>query len=127
MLDAAQREALFDTNWTVGRRSDRMGIRLEGAALAVASDGRMPSSAVFPGTLQCPERGAPYLLSVDAQTTGGYPRILQVARADRHLLGQLAPGDHLRFLPRKPEDAIAELRAKHEFWRPWLPGVERVI
>jgi allophanate hydrolase len=127
LVDAAVRDLLFDTNWIVGKRSDRMGIRLEGETLAVASDGRMPSSAVFPGTVQCPGSGAPYLLSVDAQTTGGYPRVLQVARLDRHLLGQLRPGDHLRFVPRTPAQAIAELRAKHDFWRSWLPDVSRVI
>lgn len=127
LLDAGLRDRLFDTNWVVGQRSDRMGMRLEGETLAVDSDGRMPSSAVFPGTVQCPESGVPYLLSVDAQTTGGYPRILQVARLDRHLLGQLRPGDHLRFLPRTPDEAIADLCAKHDFWRHWLPDIERVI
>lgn len=127
LLAPAVRDLLFDTNWVIGKRSDRMGIRLEGETLAVRSDGRMPSSAVFPGTVQCPENGVPYLLSVDAQTTGGYPRILQVARLDRHVLGQLKVGDHLRFLPRAPEEAIADLRAKHDFWRRWLPDVERVI
>ena len=125
LLAEGERAVLFDTNWTVGRRADRMGLALEGAELKVTSDGRLPSSPVFPGTIQCPEDGVPLLLSVDAQTTGGYPRILQIARADRHLLGQLRPGDHVRLLPRQPEEAIAELRAKHDFWRKWLPKRRR--
>ena len=87
----------------------------------------MPSAPVFPGTIQCPEDGAPFVLSVDSGTTGGYPRIAQVARADRHLLGQMRPGDHVRFLPRQPQEAIDELHAKHDYWRKWLPGIERVI
>ena len=69
----------------------------------------------------------PFLLSVDAQTTGGYPRVAQVCRADRHLLGQLHPGSHVRFLERTPEQARADLVEKIGYWRAWLPGVEAVI
>ena len=59
--------------------------------------------------------------------TGGYARAAQVARIDRHVLGQLRPGDHVSFLPRTPDEANAELRAKHDAWREWLPGIEQVI
>lgn len=127
LLQEGQRAVLFDTTWIVGRRADRMGLALDGPSLRVTSDGRLPSAPVFPGTMQCPEDGMPLLLSVDAQTTGGYPRILQIARADRHLIGQLRPGDHVRLLPRQPEEAVNELRAKHNFWRKWLPRIELVI
>ena len=118
---------LFETNWAVDRRADRMGLRLEGPHLEIASDGRMPSAGVVPGTIQCPEDGAPYLLSVDAGTVGGYPRIAQVARVDRHLLGQLRPGDHVRLLRREPDEAAAEFRAKLDYWRAWLPEIAEII
>ena len=126
-LDDASFGHLFNTNWTVDRRADRMGVRLEGLRLDVSSDGRMPSAGVFPGTVQCPEDGAPYVLSVDAGTVGGYPRIAQVARVDRHALGQLRQGDHVRLLRREPDDAVAELRAKLAYWREWLPDIEEVL
>lgn len=126
-LDSRSWEALANGSWTVSRRADRMGIELEGPVLRVDSTGRMPSAAVFPGTLQCPENGRPFLLGVDAQTTGGYPRVLQVARCDRHLLGQLRPGDRLRFLLRDPAAAAADLGAKHAYWRRWLPDAGEVI
>jgi allophanate hydrolase len=118
---------LFDTNWVVDRRADRMGLRLDGPHLEIASEGRMPSAGVLPGTVQCPEDGAPYLLSVDAGTVGGYPRIAQVARVDRHLLGQLRPGDHVRLLLREPDDAAAEFRAKLDYWREWLPDIAEIL
>ena len=127
LLAKKQGSVLFDTNWTIGRRADRMGMQLDGATLDVSSEGRMPSSPVFPGTIQCPEDGVPFVLAVDSGTTGGYPRIAQITRADRHLLGQMRPGDHLRFLPREPQEAIDELHAKHDYWRQWLPDIERVI
>ncbi len=126
-LSGNSRDQLFDTNWTVSRRADRMGLQLDGPTLDVSSDGRMPSAPVFPGTVQCPESGAPYLLSVDAGTVGGYPRIAQIARADRHLLGQLRPGDHVRLLWREPQDAVDDLRGKIEYWHQWLGDVERII
>lgn len=121
------RDGLFERNWIIGRRADRIGIQLEGGELGIASDGRMPSAAVFPGTVQCPESGIPYLLSVDAGTVGGYPRVAQVARADRHLLGQLRPGDRIRFLHREASEAIDELRAKLDYWRPWLEDIGSII
>lgn len=127
LLSEDARELLFSSNWNVDRRADRMGLRLDGVKLKVHSDGRMPSAAVFPGTIQCPEDGAPYILSVDAGTVGGYPRIAQVARVDRHLLGQLRPGDHVRLLLRDPDSVLDELRAKHDYWRPWLEEIEAII
>ena len=127
LLDDDSLDHLFNTNWTVARRADRMGVRLEGPRLAVSSDGRMPSAGVIPGTIQCPEDGSPYVLSVDAGTVGGYPRIAQVARVDRHVLGQLRPGDHVRLLRREPDDAVLELRAKLAYWREWLPDIDDVL
>ena len=127
LLDATNLSALFDTNWIVDRRADRMGLRLDGPILAVSSAGRMPSAGVVPGTIQCPEDGAPYILSVDAGTVGGYPRVAQVARLDRHVLGQLRPGDHVRLLRREPDEAVEELRAKLDYWREWLPDIEAIL
>ena len=127
LLDEAGRAALFDVNWIVDRRADRMGLRLDGPALRVSSNGRMPSAGVMPGTIQCPEDGAPYVLSVDAGTVGGYSRIAQVARVDRHVVGQLRPGDHVRLLRRDPDDAVTELRAKLDYWREWLPEIDEIL
>ena len=126
-LTDESRERLFESNWTVGRRADRMGLKLDGARLDISSDGRMPSAAVFPGTVQCPENGAPFVLSVDAGTVGGYPRVAQVVRADRHVLGQLKPGDHVRLLHREAPAATVELRAKLDYWRDWLPDIEQIV
>jgi biotin-dependent carboxylase-like uncharacterized protein len=127
LLDEDSFAALFATNWTVDQRADRMGLRLEGPRLSTSSDGRMPSAGVLRGTIQCPEDGAPYILSVDAGTVGGYPRVAQVARADRHALGQLRPGDHVRLLYREHDDAVAEFRAMLDYWREWLPEIAEIL
>jgi biotin-dependent carboxylase-like uncharacterized protein len=126
-LSSADEDALFDTNFSVGVRGDRMGIQLQGKAFKVASAGYLDSAPIFPGCVQCPESGVPYLLSVDAQTTGGYSQLAQVARVDRHVIGQLRAGNHVRLLRRTPEEAAADLREKHDYWREWLPDIESVI
>jgi biotin-dependent carboxylase-like uncharacterized protein len=126
-LSTTSHQKLFDTNWTVGRRADRIGLQLEGPELEIESGGRMPSAGVFPGTVQCTENGKPYVLSVDAGTVGGYPRVAQVVRGDRHMLGQLRPGDHVRLLPRDGEAARTDLFAKLNYWGRWLGDIEKVI
>lgn len=127
LLDENGKHELFDTNFTIGNRADRMGLQFEGVSFLVASGGQLDSAPVFPGTIQCPEDGRPFLLAVDAQTIGGYPRVAHVARADRHLIGQLRPGNHVRLLWRDEQSAAADMRAKHEYWRPWLPDIADVI
>lgn len=118
---------LFETKLTVASRSDRMGIKLEGKTFRTDVDGQMPSVPVFPGTIQCPQDGNLFVLSVDAGTTGGYPRVAKVARMDLHLLGQLRPGNSLTLIERSDQDAARELQEKHNYWREWLPDVADVI
>lgn len=103
---------LLDKIRTVGKRSDRIGLELEGTPLKLLRDTPIDSSAVFPGTIQCPPSGLPFLLGPDAQTTGGYPRIAQVIRADRHLIGQLRPGARVRFQRIEPAEARRLYRSK---------------
>ena len=112
--------ALFGETFTVGRQATRMGLSLEGYPLSVASDGKMKSAPVFPGTIQCPLSGTPIVLLSDAQTTGGYPRIAAIARCDRHLLGQIRPGDQVTLLHRTPEAALNEFAEKQALLDAWL-------
>ena len=120
-------EGLFEAKLTVASRSDRMGIKLEGKTFRTDVGGQMPSVPVFPGTIQCPQDGKLFVLSVDAGTTGGYPRVAKIARLDLHLLGQLRPGNSLTLLERTDEEAARELREKHAYWQDWLPDVTDVI
>lgn len=99
-----------------------MGGALDGSTIEDVPQMTLPSAAVFPGTVQCPPDGRPFLLMADAQTTGGYPQIAQVIRADRHIMGQIRPGDRVRFL-RSDLDAAADiLRAKSALFENWLEG-----
>ena len=118
---------LFESKLRVGNRNDRMGIQLGGETFTTDIEGDMPSAPVFPGIVQCPGDGTLFILSVDAQTTGGYPRVAKVTRADMHILGQLRPGDSLSLIERDRGAAATELREKQAYWREWLPDIADVI
>ncbi|MCH9752855.1 MAG: biotin-dependent carboxyltransferase family protein [Alphaproteobacteria bacterium] len=120
LLDEADRKSLFEDTFTAGRQATRMGVTLTGRTLSPMSDGQMKSAPVFPGTIQCPPSGTPVVLLCDAQTTGGYPRIGHIARCDRHLLGQIRPGDQIKLLQRRPEDALRDYAEKRKFLDTWL-------
>lgn len=127
LLDAASQAALFAERFQVSGRNDRMGVALEGVPLTSRSAGDLDSRPVFPGTVQCPESGQPFVLGVDAQTTGGYPRVAEVIRADRSLVGQLRTGAVFHFLRRDADTAASELKSLHAFWSDWLPGIDALL
>jgi biotin-dependent carboxylase-like uncharacterized protein len=94
--EAAQK-IFYESSYRVAEESNRMGIRLDGAAIPTASNGEMISEGVALGAIQVPEGGQPIILFVEQQTTGGYPKIANVISADLHSLGQLRPRDEIRF------------------------------
>ena len=94
--EAAQK-IFYESTYRVAEESNRMGIRLQGAAIPTASGGEMISEGVALGAVQIPEGGQPIILFVEQQTTGGYPKIANVISADFHSLGQLRPRDVIRF------------------------------
>jgi antagonist of KipI len=96
-LARESRAALFTAPFRVSASSDRMGYRLEGPALSLREPLELLSEAVAFGTIQLPAGGAPIVLMADRQTTGGYPRVGEVASIDLPLIAQLKPGDRLRF------------------------------
>lgn len=108
--------------FTASPRLSRMGAEITGKFPNREDAGLTPSAAVFPGALQVTPQGRGFLLLVDGQTTGGYPHLLQVIRADRHMLGQVRPGTRIRFLPRTQARAEEDLRAKQALLESWLPG-----
>lgn len=120
LLDTVSRGRLFGERFIAGRQATRMGLSLTGQTLSLQSDGMMKSAPVFPGTIQCPPSGVPVVLLCDAQTTGGYPRVAAIARCDRHVLGQVRPGDSLILLERTPEAAAQDLAEKLALLKTWL-------
>ena len=104
-LTPASRDGLFGETFRISPQSDRMGYRLEGSELALREALELLSEGTTFGTMQLPPGGSPIVLMADAQTTGGYPRIGEVASVDLPLLAQLRPGDHVRFRACSLEEA----------------------
>lgn len=105
LFDEPSRQALLQSAFRVEPQSDRMGCRLAGPVLRLSRPLEMISEAVVPGTVQVPPGGNPIILAADRQTTGGYPRIAQIAAVDLRILGQLRPGQMLRFVEITLEEA----------------------
>ncbi|MCU1259488.1 MAG: hypothetical protein JWO80_2373 [Bryobacterales bacterium] len=88
----------YASTYTVTPEANRMGLRLEGKALASGVSGDMMTEGVSLGCIQVPSGGQPVILFVEQQTTGGYPKIANVIAADLPSVGQLKPGDQIRFV-----------------------------
>ncbi|HVQ29139.1 MAG TPA: biotin-dependent carboxyltransferase family protein, partial [Vicinamibacteria bacterium] len=85
-------EAFLSATWSVRGSSDRSGLRLEGPKLAHSGASEIASDGMVPGCVQVPPDGQPIVMLADGPTTGGYPKIATVVRADLRKLGQLVPG-----------------------------------
>ncbi len=102
--------AFVSQDYTVAAESNRMGNRLRGRPLARKDNQELLSAPVGAGTVQITNDGQAIVLGVDAQTIGGYPRIAQVISADLDKLGQLRPGQVIRFQWVDRTDAEASYR-----------------
>ena len=100
--------------YRVAEESNRMGIRLQGEAVALRSGNDMITEGVSLGAVQIPSGGQPIILFVEQQTTGGYPKIANVISADFSSLGQLRPRDEVRFELVTPEAARELFRRQEE-------------
>jgi antagonist of KipI len=91
-LSSLARDALLSQTWTVGPQSNRQGLRLHGQPLDTRALPQLASEPVSVGTVQLPPAGEPVILLAEHQTTGGYPRVLEVASAAAPLLAQAGAG-----------------------------------
>ncbi|MEY3242381.1 MAG: 5-oxoprolinase subunit PxpB [Bacteroidota bacterium] len=96
MTTASQR-TFFDQNYTLSNRCDRMGLHLQGEVLHLGVQDALRSTAVAKGTIQLTPSGQLIVLMNDCQTTGGYPRVGQVAAIDLPILAQAIPGESIHF------------------------------
>jgi biotin-dependent carboxylase-like uncharacterized protein len=92
------REALVSQAYTLSVKSNRVGARLTGAPLGRSVTGELPSEGIVLGAVQVPADGQPLIFLADHPTTGGYPIIAVVERADLPLLAQARPGTAVRFV-----------------------------
>ncbi len=87
----------LDSAYQLTSEADRMGARLQGLPIAHRGPTGIVSDGVVAGSVQVPPDGQPIVMLADHQTTGGYPKIATVIRADLPLLAQCLPSDGVRF------------------------------
>jgi antagonist of KipI len=111
-------DELYRGVYTVSEESNRMGLRLRGAAIPSAAGAMLTEGAPL-GAVQVPPDGQPIVLFVEHQTTGGYPKPANVISADFRRLGQLRPRDQVSFERVTIEQALRLLQHQEQ----WLYGL----
>lgn len=96
MLSENQKRQLFSKDFSVSKNNNRMAYQLE----PELDNNLKPilSSPVLPGTVQLTPNGTLIVLMRDCQTTGGYPRVLQLTQSAVNVLSQKTLGNRLRFV-----------------------------
>ena len=95
-------------------KSNRVGARLSGPVLSRAIAGELPSEGVVLGAVQVPADGQPLVFLADHPTTGGYPIIGVVDRAD---LPAARPGPARHDREVRGMDLNADLGEGFGVWR----------
>lgn len=97
LLNALGQETFFRENFVILPDSDRMGFRLRGKPMHLLNEIGLVSHPVSFGTVQLLPDGQAIVLMADHQTSGGYPRLANVATVDLPLLAELGPNDKVAF------------------------------
>ncbi|RHW76572.1 biotin-dependent carboxyltransferase [Colwellia sp. RSH04] len=98
LFDNYETTKFFANEYQVSSQCDRMGYRLNGAAIN-SSISKMYSEGICKGAIQIPPDGQPIVLANDRQTIGGYPKIGSVLSLDLNFLMQSNQGSKLSFEP----------------------------
>lgn len=85
-LSVRQQNALFSTVFTISKNNNRMAYQLEDVFTNNLKS--IMTSGVLPGTVQLTPSGKLIILMRDCQTTGGYPRVLQLNKNAINTLSQ---------------------------------------
>jgi biotin-dependent carboxylase-like uncharacterized protein len=109
----AATEVFFNSTWQISPTSDRMGYRLDGAALTHTGNFNIVSDGTVDGSIQVVGNGQPIVLMKDRGTTGGYPKIATIISADFGRFAQTRPRHTLRFAEIDVNAAQQEARAFH--------------
>ena len=96
-LNRNQQLQLFNKAFKIGSNSSRMAYYLGNNNLEIDNLKDIITVPVAPGTVQLLPSGILMLLMKDAQSTGGYPRILQVLKKDLDRVAQIRVNEEVNF------------------------------
>lgn len=106
-LSVAEPTDIGDAGGDVASSGDSYGADI---SVPVLVGGQQLSEPCVSGTIQLPPDGNPLILLAEHQTTGGYKVPGVVIKADLWQVGQMRPGDKIRFVATSVEAATAALR-----------------
>jgi len=105
----------FLNSWyRVSPESDRTGYRLSGPRITHKDKTDIITDAIPLGAIQVPGDGLPIILMADRGPTGGYPKIACILSVDVDKVGQLKPGDKIKFKKIDIKEAHKILRVENE-------------
>lgn len=93
-LTTANKDQLFNAEFKISKLNNRMAYQLEPLVPNLLTP--ILTSPVLPGTVQLTPSGRLIVLMRDCQTTGGYPRILQLTGRSINILSQKHTGMSLK-------------------------------
>jgi len=109
----------LDCAYEVTNEADRMGYRLSGTKISHKAFADIISDAVTMGSVQVPGDGAPIIMMADRQTTGGYTKIATIITPDINIVGQLKPGDSVRF-------KLIDIEEAHRIYRKYMKDFDEI-
>ncbi|RUO81482.1 allophanate hydrolase [Idiomarina tyrosinivorans] len=109
-------QACFEQGvYTASQQSDRMGVRLQGPAVAYEHGGLI-SEGISIGAIQIPPDGQPIIMLNDRQTLGGYPKLGVVSAIDLGKVAQTRPDQDIRFTFIDQQTAQQQARRFYRFF-----------
>ena len=95
LLTESEQEILRTRNFSIDKNNNRMAIQLQ----EIMGNTLKPiiTGPVLPGTVQLTPSGKLIVLMRDCQTTGGYPRVMQLSETGMNKIAQKIIGDSVNF------------------------------
>ncbi|KOU70057.1 allophanate hydrolase [Streptomyces sp. MMG1533] len=103
---------LFDAPFTVNPRSNHIGLRLQGEVPRRITKGEVLSRGVPIGAVEVPAGDELLVLHRGRGVTAGYPVLAVVTATGLSALGQVRPGQSIRFRHRTLDQAVTAHRAQ---------------
>jgi len=109
----------LDCEYQVTSEADRMGYRLSGPKIDHKASADIISDGITMGSVQIPGDGAPIIMMADRQTTGGYTKIATIITPDINIVGQLKPGDNVRF-------KLIDIEEAHRIYKKYMKDFDSI-
>ena len=108
----ASAERLFASDYTVTPQSNHIGLRMRGEVPQRIARGEVLSRGVPVGAVEVPAGGELLVLHRGRGVTAGYPVLAVVTATGLSALGQVRPGQNIRFRRRSVDQAVTAYRAQ---------------